>query len=49
MVEATKQMREKIGQVLRAEDVADAILYAVSQPEHVDINELLVRPTGQQR
>jgi len=49
VVEATKQMREKIGQVLRAEDVADAILYAVSQPEHVDINELLVRPTGQQR
>ncbi|MGI8805927.1 MAG: SDR family NAD(P)-dependent oxidoreductase [Thermoleophilaceae bacterium] len=49
VVEATKQMREKIGQVLRAEDIADAILYAVSQPEHVDINELLVRPTGQQR
>ncbi len=49
VVEATKQMREKIGQVLRAEDIADAILYAVSQPEHVDVNELLVRPTGQQR
>ena len=30
---------------LAAEDVARAVLYAVSQPEHVDVNELLVRPT----
>jgi NADP-dependent 3-hydroxy acid dehydrogenase YdfG len=22
-------------------------MYAVSQPPHVDVNELLVRPTGQ--
>ena len=32
-----------------AEDIADAILYAVGQPEQVAINEILVRPEGQTR
>ncbi len=49
VLEGTEKMRTKIGEVLRAEDIADAILYAVAQPERVDINEILVRPTGQQR
>jgi NADP-dependent 3-hydroxy acid dehydrogenase YdfG len=40
-------MREEIGTVLSSDDVASAILYAVSQPEHVNVNEILVRPTGQ--
>ncbi len=30
---------------LMPEDVAQAVLYAVSQPRHVDVNEILVRPT----
>lgn len=30
---------------LKPEDVARAVLYAVSQPSHVDVNEILVRPT----
>ncbi len=30
---------------LTAADVARAVLYAVSQPPHVDVSELLVRPT----
>lgn len=30
---------------LQADDVANAILYAVSQPAHVDVSEILVRPT----
>src|SRR5699024_6079817 len=30
--------------VLQAEDVARAVIYAVSQPAHVDVNEVLVRP-----
>lgn len=34
---------------LQAEDVAEAILYAVSQPDHVNINEILMRPTDQER
>jgi NADP-dependent 3-hydroxy acid dehydrogenase YdfG len=35
--------------VLKASDIADAILYAVSRPAHVALNEMLVRPTGQAR
>ncbi len=42
------KMREQIGEVLKAEDIAGAIAFAVAQPPHVCINELLVRPTGQQ-
>jgi len=34
---------------LRAEDIARAILYVVTQPPHVAINEVLVRPTDQER
>jgi NADP-dependent 3-hydroxy acid dehydrogenase YdfG len=29
-------------------DIARAALYALSQPPHVDVNEILVRPTAQQ-
>jgi NADP-dependent 3-hydroxy acid dehydrogenase YdfG len=32
---------------LAADDIARAVLYALTQPEHVDVNELLVRPTSQ--
>jgi clavulanate-9-aldehyde reducatase len=32
---------------LRPEDVAAAVLYAVSQPEHVSVNELFIRPVDQ--
>ena len=32
---------------LQADDVARAILWAVAQPPHVDVNEILVRPTAQ--
>jgi len=34
---------------LQAHDVADAIAYIVTRPRHVAINELLIRPTEQQR
>ena len=33
---------------LESDDIARAILYAVTQPPHVDVNELLVRPTSQE-
>jgi NADP-dependent 3-hydroxy acid dehydrogenase YdfG len=32
---------------LKPDDVARAVMYAISQPPHVDVNEILVRPTGQ--
>jgi NADP-dependent 3-hydroxy acid dehydrogenase YdfG len=32
---------------LQDDDIARGVLYAVSQPEHVDVNELLIRPTAQ--
>ena len=32
---------------LHADDVARTVMFAVSQPPHVDINEILVRPTAQ--
>jgi len=32
---------------LTAEQIAAAILFAVNQPEGVDVNQLVVRPTGQ--
>jgi NADP-dependent 3-hydroxy acid dehydrogenase YdfG len=34
---------------LQSEDIARAILYVVTQPAHVAINEVLVRPTDQER
>ena len=49
VVEAIEKMSQQIGKILDAEDIARAIQYALSQPEHVSVNELLVRPTGQPR
>jgi NADP-dependent 3-hydroxy acid dehydrogenase YdfG len=34
---------------LQADDIARAVLYMVTQPPHVAINEMLVRPTDQER
>ncbi|MBZ9763288.1 hypothetical protein LB553_20720 [Mesorhizobium sp. CA8] len=31
-------------EALTAEDIANAILYAVSQPPRVNVNEILIRP-----
>ena len=32
---------------LQSDDIARAVLWAVSQPPHVDVNEILIRPTAQ--
>ena len=34
---------------LQAEDIAAAVIYAVTQPRHAAVNEVLVRPTEQER
>jgi NADP-dependent 3-hydroxy acid dehydrogenase YdfG len=49
VLEQVEKMRDQIGEVLEAEDIANAIVYAVSAPQRVNINEVLIRPTGQQR
>jgi NADP-dependent 3-hydroxy acid dehydrogenase YdfG len=49
VTERIEQMREEIGEVLVSEDIADAIAWAVSRPNRVSVNEILIRPTGQSR
>ena len=44
--------RESLGgllnlEILEAEDIANAIVYAVTQPARVSVNEILIRPTQQ--
>jgi NADP-dependent 3-hydroxy acid dehydrogenase YdfG len=34
---------------LQPEDIANAVLYCVTQPAHVNVNEILIRPTDQER
>ena len=34
-------------EALQSEDIANAVMYAVAQPPHVDVNEILIRPTAQ--
>ncbi|HEV3229514.1 MAG TPA: SDR family NAD(P)-dependent oxidoreductase [Solirubrobacteraceae bacterium] len=45
--ETIEKYREQIGEVLEAGDIAEAIVYAVTRPPRVSINEVLVRPTRQ--
>jgi len=49
VLERIAKDREQMGAVLEAGDIARAIVYALAQPSHVSVNEILVRPTGQAR
>ena len=49
VVRAMSRSREQIGEVLKPEDIADAIVHAVTRPAYVCVNEVVVRPTGQAR
>jgi NADP-dependent 3-hydroxy acid dehydrogenase YdfG len=48
VMQAMEKMREQIDP-LQASDIADAIAFALTRPQHVAINEVLIRPTKQQR
>jgi len=43
----TEFFEDRPQDALEADDIARAILYALSQPGHVDVNELVVRPVTQ--
>ncbi len=47
--EVREKTRERFADIemLQAEDIADAIVYAVTRPRHVSLNEILIRPTEQ--
>jgi NADP-dependent 3-hydroxy acid dehydrogenase YdfG len=49
VLEAIERMQEEIGDVLEADDLADAILYVLAAAPRVAVNELLIRPAGQIR
>ncbi len=47
--EIRKQVKEFYAQhAIRPRAIADAIAYAIGQPDEVDINEMLIRPTTQE-
>jgi NADP-dependent 3-hydroxy acid dehydrogenase YdfG len=39
---------ERPSEALQDQDIARAVIYAISQPPHVDVNEILIRPIAQQ-
>ncbi|MFG2021913.1 SDR family NAD(P)-dependent oxidoreductase [Actinomadura geliboluensis] len=45
---AAQQMAASM-RTLQPEDIANAVVYALTQPEHVAVNEILIRPTDQTR
>jgi len=49
--EIEQQIRGRFAEmdILRPEDIADAIAYVVTRPRHVAVNEVLVRPTQQEQ
>ena len=47
--QAMAKSREQIGEALQPEDIAEAIVHAITRPAHVCVNVVVVRPTGQAR
>ena len=43
----TPFFENRVSDALEADDVARAVLFALTQPPHVDVNEILVRPVRQ--
>jgi NADP-dependent 3-hydroxy acid dehydrogenase YdfG len=47
MVETPGFPHPDFHEALTADDIARAVMFAVAQPAHVDVNEILIRPTAQ--
>ena len=49
--EVLETMRKRFADTerLQAPDIADAIAYIVTRPRHMSVNEMLIRPTEQER
>jgi NADP-dependent 3-hydroxy acid dehydrogenase YdfG len=47
--EILESIRSQFGQRMEAADIADAIRYIVTRPRHIAVNEMLIRPTEQER
>jgi NADP-dependent 3-hydroxy acid dehydrogenase YdfG len=47
--EVLESIKSQFGQTMAADEIADAITYIVTRPRTVAINELLIRPTEQER
>jgi clavulanate-9-aldehyde reductase len=49
--EVLEQLAKSFGGVtpMGSDDIANAILYAIGQPQNVSVNEVLIRPSGQLR
>jgi len=47
--EVLESLSSQAGQRMEAGDIADAITYIVTRPRHVSVNEMLIRPTEQER
>jgi NADP-dependent 3-hydroxy acid dehydrogenase YdfG len=47
--EILDSIRNQFGARMEAGDIADAIAFIVSRPRHVAVNEILIRPTEQER
>lgn len=43
-IQTTKKM-----ETLQSEDIVNSVLYAIQTPSHVNVNEILIRPTAQER
>jgi NADP-dependent 3-hydroxy acid dehydrogenase YdfG len=45
--EVREGLKQRSIEPLQPEDIANAIAYAVGQPQRVSVNEILIRPTQQ--